>query len=112
MTVEDVDKIDFVNIGVGDVLLTISDHLDLGANEGEHLSVLQDKLNTYLEIIESGQLYAKFPRAIARKVVIQVVGKFPLSEEASKFFYRLAEEAIEELGYSVRFKQHGNDYCL
>jgi hypothetical protein len=64
---------------------------------------LQDKLNTYLEFIESGQLYSKFPRAIGRKIVIQVFGKFPLSEEAKKF-YRLAGKAIEDLGYSLRFK--------
>jgi hypothetical protein len=39
MTVEDIDKVDFVSIGAGDVLLTVSDHLDWNENEGEHLSV-------------------------------------------------------------------------
>jgi hypothetical protein len=64
---------------------------------------LQDKLNTYLEFIESAQLYSKFPRAIGRKIVIQVFGKFSLNEEAKKF-YRLAGKAIEDLGYSLRFQ--------
>ena len=36
-------------------VLTISDHLDW-EDEGEHLVLLQDKLNHYLEFIESGQL--------------------------------------------------------
>ena len=106
MTVEDVDKIDFVTgeRQTGDMILTISDHLDWDENEGEHLLVLQKKLNTYLEFIESGQLYVKIPEAVGRKIVIQVVGKFPLSEEARKF-YRLAGGAIEKYGYSLRFSQ-------
>jgi hypothetical protein len=106
MTVEDTDKIDFVTgeRKSGDMILTISDHLDWNENEGEHLLVLQGKLNTYLEFIESGQIYVKFPQAAGRKIVIQVMGKFPLSEEASKF-YRLAGKAIEGYGYSLRFRQ-------
>jgi hypothetical protein len=103
MTVEDIDKVDFVSIGAGDVLLTVSDHLDWDENEGEHLSVLQDKLNTYLEFIESGQIYAKVPQAAGRKIVIRVMGKFPLSDEAKKF-YRLAGKAIEDAGFSLRFE--------
>jgi hypothetical protein len=106
MTVEDVDKIDFVTgeRQTGDMILTISDHLDWDENEGEHLLVLQKKLNTYLEFIGSGQIYAKVPQAVGRKRVIQVMGKFPLSEEASKC-YRLAGKAIENYGYSLRFSQ-------
>jgi hypothetical protein len=106
MTVEDVDKIDFVTgeRKTGDMVLTISDHLDWDENAGEHLLVLQKKLNTYLEFIESGQIYAKVPQAVGRKIVIQVMGKFPLSEEASRF-YRLAGKAIEEYGHSLRFSQ-------
>ena len=108
MTVEDIDKVDRLafNRKNGDVLLVISDHLDWNENEGEHLLVLQGKLNTYLEFIESGQIYVKFPQAAGRKIVIQVMGKFPLSEEASKF-YRLAGNAIEGYGYTLRFKQLG-----
>jgi hypothetical protein len=105
MSVEDVDKIDLVTgeRKTGDMILTISDHLDWGENEGEHLLVLQKKLNTYLEFIESGQIYANVPQAAGRKIVIQVMGQFPLSEEAKKF-YRLAGEAIEDAGFSLRFE--------
>jgi uncharacterized protein YjaG (DUF416 family) len=105
MTVEDVDKIDFVNIGAepGDAVLTVSDHLDWDENEGEHLFVLQDKLNTYLEFIEGGHLYDKFPRARGRRIVVQVFGKFPLSVEAKKF-YDLASTTFGDLGYSLHFR--------
>jgi hypothetical protein len=58
-----------------------------------------------LEFIESGQIYSEFPRAVGRQIVIQVFGEFPLSEEATKF-YRLAGEAIGDLGYSLHFRRH------
>ena len=56
-----------------------------------------------LTVIETGELYAELPKAVGRKIVIEVMGKFPLSEEAKKC-YRLAGKAIEDLGYSLRFK--------
>ena len=107
MTVEDLDKVDHLafNRKNGDVHLVISDHLDWNENEGEHLLVLQGKLNTYLEFVESGQLYAKYPRAVGKKIMFDVIGKFPFSDEASKF-YRLAGKAIQDYGYSLQFLHH------
>jgi hypothetical protein len=107
MTIEDVDKIDRLafNRKNGDVLLVISDHLAWDENEGEHLLVLQAKLNTYLEFVESGQLYATHPRAMGKKIIFYVVGKFQLSDEASKL-YRLAGKAIQDYGYSLQFVHH------
>ncbi|HLH96522.1 MAG TPA: DUF6572 domain-containing protein [Xanthobacteraceae bacterium] len=104
MTVEQNDKIDFVafNRKSGDVHLIISDHLDWDENEGAHLLALQDKLNTYLEFVESGQLYVEYSRAIGKKIYFDVIGKFPLSDEAAKF-YRLAVNKIREYGYSLEF---------
>ena len=104
MTVEDIDTVDRLtfNRKNGDVRLVISDHLDWDENEGEHLLALQGKLNTYLEFVESGQLYAKYPRAAGKKIIFYVIGKFPLSEEASKF-YRLAGKAIQDAGFSLQF---------
>ena len=69
MTIEEVDKIDRLAFDRknGDVFLVISDHLAWDEDEGEYLLALQAKLNTYLEFVESGQLYAKYPRAIGKK---------------------------------------------
>ncbi len=41
------------------VVLYVSDHLEWGekAEQGEHLQLLQDKLNTYVAFIESGDLH-------------------------------------------------------
>ena len=104
MTVEESAKIDFAAIEPqsGEMRLIISDHLDW-IDEGEHLRLLQSKLNSYLAFIESGEIYAKLPKAVGLKIVIEVVGKVPLSEEASKF-YRLAGGAIKDAGFSLRFE--------
>jgi hypothetical protein len=104
MTVEDIDKIDSIGIdrNTGDALLKISDHLDWDENEGEHLLVLQDKLNTYLEFVQSGEIYARYPRAVGKKIVFYVMAKFALSDEARKF-YRFAEAAVQEYGCTLRF---------
>ena len=104
MTVEEPSKIDFnvIEPQSGDMRLVIADHLDW-KEEGEHLLLLQNKLNSYLAFIESGEIYAKLPKATGRKIVIEVVGKFPLSDEARKF-YGLAGKAIEDAGFSLRFE--------
>jgi hypothetical protein len=108
MSIEQADKIDFVNIEyqTGDVLLSISDHLSWDEDEGEHLMMLQTKLNTYLAFIEGGQMYRQIPETVGRRVVINLVGKFPLSAEAKKFF-RLASQTIHNAGFSLRF-EHGS----
>jgi hypothetical protein len=108
MTVEDIKQIDFARLDekANEVKLVISDHLGWERNEldeqGEHLLTLQEKLNSYLAFIESGEIYQKIPQAVGRSIVIQVVGKYPLSEEANKF-YRLAGGVIEDAGFSLRF---------
>ena len=105
MTVEEPGKIDFnvIEPQSGDIRLVIMDHLDWKEQEGEHLMLLQNKLNSYLAFIESAEIYTKLPKAIGRKIVIEVMGKFPLSDDARKF-YRLAAKAIEDAGFSLRFE--------
>jgi len=105
MSVEEPTKIDFAAFDpkAGEMRLIISDHLDWTEEEGEHLLLLQSKLNSYLAFVESGEIYAKLPKAIGLKIVIEVMGKFPLSEEASKF-YRLAGGAIKDAGFLLRFE--------
>jgi hypothetical protein len=106
MTVEDFDKIDFATVGresKSEVCLVVSDHLDWDKQEGDHLLILQNKLNSYLAFIETGQVYADLPKAAGRKIVIEVVGKYPLSQEARKF-YGLAGKAIADAGFLLRFR--------
>jgi hypothetical protein len=104
MSVDQTDKVDFITIdnASGDLWLTISDHLPWDENEGDHLILLQDKLNTYLRFIESGEVFSKVPEARGRNVVINLVGKFPLSQQANLFVGK-AQEAIEGAGFRLQF---------
>lgn len=98
MSVEQTDKIDFISTSPeGEVVLTISDHLSW--DEDGHLSLLQGKINVYLEFIESEQLLEEYPAANERPVVISVYLQFDPPEEAAVFFNHvrnaLAERSIE-----------------
>lgn len=107
MSIEQTDIVDFVNLdeNSGDVLLTISDHLPWDEREGAHLELLQGKLNAYPRFIESGELVREYPQVKGRNVVINLVGKFPLSEQA-KLFIGKVSEAIRDAGFRLQFKVH------
>lgn len=109
MPIEETEVVDFVDIDCesGDVRLTISDHLPWDHDKGEHLLLLQDKLNAYLRFIESGEMTKKFPETKGRRVVINLVCKHPLSEKASLFFKK-ASSAISAAGFALRFKLLGS----
>jgi hypothetical protein len=104
MSIDHTDTIDFATIDKtsGDLWLTISDHLSWEENEGNHLVLLQNKLNAYLRFIESGEVFKKVPDAKGRSVVINLVGKFPLSQKADAFFEK-ARAAIEGSGFRLQF---------
>jgi hypothetical protein len=105
MSVDQTDKIDFLwkDEQSGRVMLSITDHLDWKKkNEDEHLLLLQDKLNTYLYFIESGQLWEAKPEYKGLPVVIHVRAKYRLSNEAEKF-YKEVGEGIAEAGASLEF---------
>ena len=105
MSVQETRKIDAVAMDKSptDVTLLISDHLDWIEDEGTHLLLLQDKLNAYLDFIESGELVRKIPRAAGLPVIILVDAKYPLSPMAQKFF-DLAKGAVKEAGVSLDFE--------
>ncbi|HEY1932789.1 MAG TPA: DUF6572 domain-containing protein [Acetobacteraceae bacterium] len=103
MPVDRADTIDLATIdkASGDLLLTISDHLPWDENEQKQLILLQNKLNAYLRFMESGEVLKKVPAAEGRGIVINLVGKFPLSRKAHTFLTR-ARPAIEGAGLRLR----------
>ena len=105
MSIDQTNEIDFATIdkASGDLWLTISDHLPWEENEGNHLVLLQNKLNAYLRFVESGEVFKKVPDAKGRNIVINLVGKFPLSQKADSFFGQ-AQAAIEGAGFRLRFR--------
>ena len=89
MSILDKDTIDFLSeeTKTGDIRLTISDHLDWGYPD--HLLLLQEKVNSYISCIESGQLESMCPNFKSKKVIISVRFKYPPSVEAKLFLEQL-----------------------
>jgi hypothetical protein len=105
MTVDQTGVVDFLGVDKtsGEVNLTISDHFVWDENEGEHLLLLQEKINFYLAFILDGQLHTDFPHLQNKPVTIRLFGAYPLSEQAQRFF-DLAKGRIEEAGVQLKFK--------
>ncbi|MGG6195212.1 DUF6572 domain-containing protein [Pantoea allii] len=107
MSIEEINKIDFINTSNEDdelVLLGITDHLLWGGDVNEHLLLLQDKVNAYLNFILSGQMIELFPAACGKsKFCIQVFFKFLPPKEVDDFLSRF-QAALKE--YNVDLITH------
>jgi hypothetical protein len=104
MSVENKNVIDVISIDLeGNAVLTISDHLDWDA-QNEHLLILQDKINSYLESIEGGDFYDKYPNARDRNIVIRVVALHKPNDEGQSFL-KSVKNKLESAGYGFRFRQ-------
>ena len=103
MSVEQADVIDLIGVDKqsGSAVLTISDHLSWDSDE--HLLVLQEKLNTYVRFIESGELLEQYPDARDRKPQIMVVFKHPPSDDALRFLERVSG-VLAEAGIQFRYE--------
>jgi hypothetical protein len=110
MTIEQPKIIDFVAFDKENetTLLILVDHLVWDEEEGEHLLLLQEKLNVYLHYVESSQLYDDFPEATGQKIVIRVASTHALSSQAEKFF-ELARKRIAGLGFELQFEHDPAD---
>ena len=102
MSIEDSNVVDAVGVEKnGDIILTISDHLTWD-DEHDHLELLQNKINTYLSFIESGQILEDYPNAEKSNVFINVVCKYDPSAQA-KEFYKCAAEVVKDAGFGLRY---------
>lgn len=107
MSVEDKNVIDIISIDEdGNAVLTISDHLKWD-DQNEHLLILQDKINAYLESIEGGDLYIKYPNAKNRNIVIRIISLNEPNKDGY-FFLDRAREVLEDAGYGFRFEHLPN----
>ena len=104
MSVEDKNKIDAISTNKeNQVVLTISDHLEWD-DSNEHLIILQDKVNSYLDFLESGQIDESYPSAAGKKIMIQIVFKFLPNKKGEVFIGKL-EAIIKGNGYDFNFYQ-------
>jgi hypothetical protein len=101
MPIEKTSAIDAVHIDKlsGALHLTIADYLEW---DGDHLFKLQDKINTCLAFIESGEVFSAYPDAKDRDFVIDVVLKYRPTADASAFFEQAAP-IIENTGILFRY---------
>lgn len=104
VTIENTKSIDSIGVhkNTGKVILKIFDHLDW-ANEYDHLILLQDKVNTYLHFLESGEVYQAYKDAQGREFVISVDFAVPPSSNVLKFLDTAAKIALDA-GFELEYK--------
>src|SRR4051794_4939791 len=105
MSIEQTNVVDFVGVdsNTGYLILTVSDHLEWPADASEHLLLLQDKLNSYLRFIESGEIFESHPKADGRPILIDVILKYPTTDQGVSFFQQVSK-IIENAGISFRYR--------
>ena len=72
MSITDPKKIDTMADGGDTLVLAVSDHLRWDIERAAHLSMLQDKLNTYVRFYESGEYMQYFDGKKFEKCRIEV----------------------------------------
>jgi len=104
VSIEDQAVVDAIGIArdTGCVILTISDHLPWD-EANEHLLTLQAKLNRYLAFIEGGELLEKYPAAKGKPVQIELVCKYPPSNDG-RWFLGQAEATVRTAGSSLSWR--------
>jgi len=101
LSVEQVDVVDIIGTDrkTGQVVLTISDHLDW-SDSIAHQTILQEKLNKYLAFVESGEILERYPDARGRPVRFRVIFKYKPDGDGEIFLSK-AQEVIEGAGFSL-----------
>jgi hypothetical protein len=107
VSVENPNVIDAVGTDrvTGDVVLTITDHLEWDDGD-EHVLVLQAKINRYLDFIQSGELLEQYPKAQGKRVRMELICRFSPSARGTRFLTR-AQEVIEGGGWTFSWRVFG-----
>jgi hypothetical protein len=87
------------------VVLTLVDDDDW-QHENEHLSLLQEKLNSYLAFIEGGEVFARLESDVGRSVPrttpirVSIIAKHPVPARAKEFL-KYAQRMFAEAGFNL-----------
>jgi hypothetical protein len=105
MTIEQRGVVDIISIDEGRKIanLIITDHLGW-ENLSQHCSLVQDKLNEYLEFIEEGGLFEARPDIVDARLVLKLV-YLHQPPAAALEFYRALQKALAEQGYAFVFEK-------
>lgn len=93
----------------GDLVILIVDHLSWMVPH--HMKLLEKKIDTALQFVQSGQIYQKYPNERQRvenkeiKIIFQLVLKYPPTKEADKNL-KLIYNLLQSVGiqFEVRIK--------
>lgn len=102
MAVDNLNVIDSISIKDDKVFLTISDHL-LWDKDNRHFSILQDKINSYLDVIQNGQIYKLYPDATNKVFSILVYIKYKPNKDAILFLNEI-KIFLYTNGYEFNYK--------
>src|SRR5260221_14609922 len=110
MTVENPSVIDGMGSdpATGRITLMISDHLDW-KDEKAHLHALQQKLNSYLDFVQSGQVYETHPEGRGVGVRIRVFAKY-LAPPSTGWFFQRASDVSQENGIAFEYAELPEQY--
>ncbi len=105
MSIEQTNVVDAVGVDnvTGEVVLTITDQIEWTGSDNEHFLLLQEKLNTYLGFVESGEIFDTYPNAKGKGVLIDVVYKYPLNQQAQEFYSKVIR-IVEGSGMKFRHR--------
>lgn len=110
MSIRRTKVVDWLGIekGTGDLILTVVDDEDW-RDEHEHLELLQEKLNTYLAFIESGEVYERLASDLSRSVAkttpikVSILAKHVLPPLAAEFLDH-AKGMFQAAGFTLIHK--------
>ena len=97
MSVVDTDSIDAIGMEkeAKRVFLSIIDSL-VWDHDDVHLFTLQEKINTYLYFIESGELLKALPDAAGFDIAIELILKHMPSDQAITFFDKTTQILLDK----------------
>ncbi|MEO6232765.1 MAG: DUF6572 domain-containing protein [Ferruginibacter sp.] len=103
MSIDQIDKIDIISTTPeGKVMLTISDH-HLWDDAENHMLLLQNKLNLYLQFVENGQIFEEYPGAKNKQIVISVRMKY-MPNATSLLLLNQWKETILNAGFEFEWR--------
>ncbi|WP_137940222.1 DUF6572 domain-containing protein [Chitinivorax sp. B] len=108
MSVEDSNVIDLIGINeVGEVILTISDHLEWPEEIENHHFLIQEKINSYLAFVEGGEINESYPNAVGKDIKIRLICKFHPNGLAIEFLSKICE-VIKNAGFLFEWEVFGS----
>ena len=105
MSIEQTDVVDraILDTDSGDIILNIIDDASWAHEAERHMYLLQEKVNSYLSYVETGQMTSELPDSAGRKVRIMMLFKHEPTESGLRFIARM-RHILNRGGYLLDFK--------